>query len=98
MQKDLPTSYLLKARKSPQHRFAYIGVPHDAATSLGNPGARFGPGALREALKGTNTTTVDRPSNTMVSAQGIVNAANVIGTVFRSIQELDSIHKDENLR
>jgi formiminoglutamase/agmatinase len=52
MMYDLPTSYLLKAKKSPQHRFAYIGVPHDAATSLGNPGARFGPSALREALKG----------------------------------------------
>jgi agmatinase len=52
MKHDPPTSYLLKARKSPQHLYAYIGVPHDAATSLGNPGARFGPGALREALKG----------------------------------------------
>jgi agmatinase len=52
MKKDLPTSHLMKAKKPPQHRFAYIGVPHDAATSLGNPGARFGPGALREALRG----------------------------------------------
>jgi agmatinase len=52
MKHDPPTSYLLKARKSPQHLYAYIGVPHDAATSLGNPGARFGPGALRDALKG----------------------------------------------
>jgi agmatinase len=52
MKKDVPASYLLKARKSPQHRFAYIGVPHDAATSLGNPGARFGPSSLRDALKG----------------------------------------------
>jgi agmatinase len=52
MKEDLPTSYLLEARKPPQHRFAFIGVPHDAATSLGNPGARFGPSALREALKG----------------------------------------------
>ncbi len=47
-----PAKYLLRPTRSPQHRFAYIGVPHDAATSLGNPGARFGPGALREALQG----------------------------------------------
>lgn len=47
-----PTNYLLKPKQSPQYRFAYIGVPHDAATSLGNPGARFGPQALREALQG----------------------------------------------
>ena len=43
--------FLLKPLKPPQHRFAYIGVPHDAATSLGNPGGRFGPQALREALQ-----------------------------------------------
>jgi agmatinase len=47
-----PTNYLLKPKQPPKYRFAYIGVPHDAATSLGNPGARFGPQALREALQG----------------------------------------------
>jgi formiminoglutamase/agmatinase len=46
-----PNSHLLKPTRSPEHRFAYIGVPHDAATSLGNPGGRFGPQALREALQ-----------------------------------------------
>lgn len=46
-----PNSHLLKPIQSPVHRFAYIGVPHDAATSLGNPGGRFGPQALREALQ-----------------------------------------------
>lgn len=49
---DAPTRYLLKPKRLPEHRFAYIGVPHDAATSLGNPGGRFGPQALREALQG----------------------------------------------
>ena len=44
--------YLLKPTHSPAHRFAFIGVPHDAATSLGNPGGRFGPQALRDALRG----------------------------------------------
>jgi agmatinase len=44
--------YLLRPGQTPQFRFAYIGVPHDAATSLGNPGARFAPQALREALQG----------------------------------------------
>ena len=44
--------YLLKSTRSPAQRYAYIGVPHDAATSLGNPGGRFGPQALRAALKG----------------------------------------------
>jgi formiminoglutamase/agmatinase len=44
--------YLLRPTQPAIQRYAYIGVPHDAATSLGNPGARFGPQALREALKG----------------------------------------------
>jgi agmatinase len=52
MEKNLPTHYLLRSQKPALHRYAYIGVPHDAATSLGNPGARFGPQALREALQG----------------------------------------------
>ncbi len=46
------TNYLLSATKPVEHRFAYIGIPHDAATSLGNPGGRFGPQALRDALRG----------------------------------------------
>jgi agmatinase len=52
MASNSSTNYLLRPSESIQYRFAYIGVPHDAATSLGNPGARFGPQALREALKG----------------------------------------------
>lgn len=44
--------YLLKAARPAVQRYAFIGVPHDAATSLGNPGGRFGPQALRAALKG----------------------------------------------
>ena len=47
-----PKRHLLKPIRTPEHRYAYIGVPHDAATSLGNPGGRFGPQALREALQG----------------------------------------------
>jgi formiminoglutamase/agmatinase len=47
----MPT-YLLQAKQPPAHRFAYIGIPHDSATSIGNPGARFAPDALREALRG----------------------------------------------
>ena len=52
MDQTAPTSYLLKPTQPAVHRFAYIGVPHDAATSLGNPGGRFGPQALRDALRG----------------------------------------------
>ena len=46
-----PTKYFFEPRQPHRHRFAYIGVPHDAATSLGNPGARYGPRALREAFR-----------------------------------------------
>lgn len=46
------SGHLLQARQPPpRHRFAYIGIPHDAATSLGNPGARFAPQVLRESLR-----------------------------------------------
>jgi agmatinase len=36
---------------APQLKFGYLGVPYDAATSIANPGARFGPAALREQFK-----------------------------------------------
>jgi agmatinase len=52
MKKSLTDNYLLKPKKKAKHRFAYIGVPHNPATSLGNPGSRSGPQALREALLG----------------------------------------------
>ncbi|HEU5099116.1 MAG TPA: arginase family protein [Roseiflexaceae bacterium] len=52
MEQSTPANFLLKPTRPPRHRYAYIGVPHDAATSLGNPGGRFGPQALREALRG----------------------------------------------
>ena len=48
-------NYLLKPQGTPKHRFAYVGIPHDAATSLGNPGARFAPPALRDSLRGIFT-------------------------------------------
>src|SRR4030095_9428723 len=35
----------------PPLNFGYLGVPYDAATSIANPGARFGPAALREQFK-----------------------------------------------
>jgi arginase family enzyme len=46
------TDYLLEARQTPVLRFGYVGIPHDAATTLGNPGGRQGPAALREQIKG----------------------------------------------
>jgi formiminoglutamase/agmatinase len=52
MEANSRPNHLLKPTQPAQHRYAYIGVPHDAATSLGNPGGRFGPQALREAIKG----------------------------------------------
>lgn len=35
----------------PKIKFGYLGVPYDASTSIANPGARFGPAALREQFK-----------------------------------------------
>ena len=52
MNTNSPSHYLLKPTRPAEHRYAYVGVPHDAATSLGNPGGRLGPQALREALRG----------------------------------------------
>ena len=51
MKRDLLIKYFLKPKHEPLHRFAYIGVPHDAATTLGNPGSRFAPQAVREAMR-----------------------------------------------
>lgn len=42
---------ILPARNGPVLKFAYLGVPYDAATTIANPGARFGPAALREQFK-----------------------------------------------
>jgi formiminoglutamase/agmatinase len=52
MNSNKMTNYLLKPRNKPKWRFAYIGIPHDAATTLGNPGARFAPQQVRQCLKG----------------------------------------------
>ena len=44
--------YLLRPRLEDEHRFGFIGVVHNAASTLGNPRARFTPTAVRQALKG----------------------------------------------
>lgn len=51
MSTSYSVSHLLQARQEPTNRFMYVGVPLDAATTLGYPGARNGPPALREALR-----------------------------------------------
>ncbi|MEX2029378.1 MAG: arginase family protein [Anaerolineales bacterium] len=51
MNANYSVSHLLRPRRDPTHRFMYVGVPLDAATTLGNPGARNGPPALREAMR-----------------------------------------------
>lgn len=45
------TDLIFSARTAPQLKFGYLGVPYDASTSIANPGARFGPAALREQFK-----------------------------------------------
>lgn len=45
------TNWILKPLAEPKLRFAYLGVPYDAATSIANPGARFAPAALREQFQ-----------------------------------------------
>lgn len=45
------TDLLLASRGEAKHKFGYLGVPYDAATSIANPGARYGPAALREQFK-----------------------------------------------
>jgi Uri superfamily endonuclease len=35
--------YLLQPCVTCKHRFALVGIPHDSATTIGNPGGRFGP-------------------------------------------------------
>jgi formiminoglutamase/agmatinase len=41
---------LLSARGPALERFGLLGVPHDAASTIGNPGARYAPAVLREML------------------------------------------------
>lgn len=45
------TDLIFSARGEPKIKFGYLGVPYDAATSIANPGARFGPAALRDQFK-----------------------------------------------
>lgn len=45
------TTPLLAPRTAAQHRFGLLGVPHDAATTLGYPGARYAPEAVRTMLR-----------------------------------------------
>lgn len=39
---------LLTPLRETKIKFGYLGVPYDSSTSIANPGARFGPAALRE--------------------------------------------------
>jgi agmatinase len=41
---------MLAARGAARSSFGLVGIPHDSATTIGNPGARFGPALLREML------------------------------------------------
>lgn len=45
------SNLMLTPRIEPALKFGYLGVPYDASTSIANPGARFGPSALREQFK-----------------------------------------------
>lgn len=45
------SNLLLAPLQEPRVKFAFLGVPYDAATSIANPGARFAPTALREQFK-----------------------------------------------
>lgn len=42
---------IFEPRTEPVLKFGFLGVPYDASTSIANPGARFGPAALREQFK-----------------------------------------------
>jgi formiminoglutamase/agmatinase len=45
------SNLLLAPRAEPKIKFGYLGVPYDASTSIANPGARFGPAALRDQFR-----------------------------------------------
>lgn len=45
------SNFLLAPLTEPKIKFGYLGVPYDASTSIANPGARFGPGALRDQFR-----------------------------------------------
>lgn len=39
--------WIFKPERPPKWRFGFLGVPHDAATTLGRPGARYAPDRIR---------------------------------------------------
>lgn len=45
------SNLLLAPRAEAKIKFGYLGVPYDASTSIANPGARFGPAALRDQFR-----------------------------------------------
>lgn len=45
------SNLILASRTQPRIKFGYLGVPYDASTSIANPGARFGPNALRDQFR-----------------------------------------------
>jgi len=84
--------YLLRPRLESEHRFGFIGVAHHATTTLGNPGARFAPAGLRQALKGVFDW---RLNNNMLAdiEMGVIDLSNVevidFGDVALSYHETD---------
>jgi formiminoglutamase/agmatinase len=84
--------YLLRPRLESEYRFGFIGVAHDAATTLGNPGARFAPAALRQALKGIFDWRLNNHRLADIET-GVIDLSNVevvdFGDVALSYHEAD---------
>lgn len=84
--------YLLRPRLENEHRFGFIGVAHDAATTLGNPGARFAPAALRQSLKDIFDWRLNNHRLADIE-KGVIDLSNVevvdFGDVALSYHETD---------
>ncbi len=71
------SNLIYSARSEPRIKFGFLGVPYDAATSIANPGARFGPAALREqfalllAKRVVNGQVVDMDTGETVDLSGV---------------------------
>lgn len=95
----MTTTLLLQASREPKIKFGYLGVPYDAATSIGNPGARFAPAALRDQFKALlakrvvdgQVVDMDRGELVELSAVEVTDFGDVALSFHDQIKALEQI-------
>lgn len=93
------SNLMLTPLTQPKIKFGLLGVPYDASTSIANPGARFGPSALREQFRALLAKRIveglvvdmDRGELVDLSAVEVVDFGDVALSFYDPHKALDQV-------